>query len=156
MRKAVFYTYFAVFLFSILCIVWLIPAFSPPFSGFGMPPSALPYTLCTIMAVFSVPILIREYPGKKRIFGRKPSKEDNRPNPLPLSKWIHLIFFSSVFFLTMPLMQAIGFIPAAIIILTLLQLFCGHLNPVKIVLVSVLTSVIVWLCMTYVLSVPMP
>lgn len=156
MRKAVFCTYLTVFLTSILFIVWVIPTFSPPFSGFGMPPSALPYTLCTIIAVFSLPILVREYPGKKRLFKNKKQKEDNRPNPLPLHKWAHLALFSIVFFSTMPLMQLIGFIPAAIIVLTVLQLFCGNLNPVKIALVSVLTSSIAWICMTYILSVPMP
>ncbi len=156
MRKAVFYTYFSVFLFSILCMVWLIPAYCPPFSGFGMPPSALPYTLCVIMIIFSIPIMLRTYLGRKSIFRKDSVDEDKRPNPLTLPNWVHLVLFSAVFFATMPLMQLIGFIPGGIVVLVMLQLLCGNLNPVRIAMVSVCTTVIVWLCMTYILAVPMP
>lgn len=156
MRRAIFYTYSFIFLFSLVCIVWLIPAYCPPFSGFGMPPSALPYTLCAVMMIFSLPIIIRSALGRKSLFDKKKAEEKHPENPIPAAKWIHLILFTVVLSPTMLLMHYIGFIPAGIIILSILQVLCGNLNPLRIGLTSVITVCLAWACMTYVLAVPMP
>ena len=56
----------------------------------------------------------------------------------------------------MPAMHYLGFIPAGVLFLLVIQLSCGQRHPVPLVLVAVLPVVLVYLLMRYVLSVPMP
>ena len=147
MRKAVFLTYLLFTLLGVAGIVWLIPRYTPEYSGYGMPPGALPYTLCGVMILFSLPILVRTIRCKEK---------DARPNPLPLKKWAHLGMFSAVLFSAMPLMQTIGFLPGAGVILAALQILCGQRNLPRLLAVCVGVSVGLWACMRYVLNVPMP
>ena len=146
MRRAVFLTYLFFSALSLAGIFWLIPGNTPEYSGYGMPPGALPYTLCGVMLVFSIPILVRTLRRQ----------DDGPPNPLPLKKWLHLGAFSTVMFATMPLMQWLGFLPGAMIILGILQALCGQRNLPRLVIVSVTVSVVLWACMRYMLNVPMP
>lgn len=147
MRTAVFVTYLLFTLLGGAGIVWFIPRHTPEYSGYGMPPGALPYTLCGVMILFSLPILVRTIRHKEK---------DTRPNPLPLKKWAHLGIFSVVLFSAMPLMQAIGFVPGAGLILAALQLLCGQRHLPRLLAVSVGASVGLWACMRYILHVPLP
>lgn len=146
MRRAVFLTYLFFAAFSLVGIFWLIPRYTPEYSGYGMPPGALPYTLCGVMFLFSLPILVRTLRGK----------DGGTPNPLPWKKWLHLGAFSAVMFATMPLMQRAGFLPGAMVILAMLQLLCGQRNASRLVVISAAVSTALWACMRYVLNVPMP
>ena len=59
-------------------------------------------------------------------------------------------------FSAFPLMELIHFIPASLIILSVLQFLAGQRNMVTLSLVSIVTSVCVWALMRFVLSVPLP
>jgi hypothetical protein len=56
----------------------------------------------------------------------------------------------------MPAMQWIGFIPAGILFLIIIQILCGQRKPVKTALVAIIPVFILYLAMRYGLSVPMP
>lgn len=145
MRRAVLLTYLFFALLSAIGAFWLIPRYTPEFSGFGMPPSALPYTLCGIMFLFSLPVLWRAIHSR-----------DNAPNPLTPRRWLHLALFGAVLFATMPILHAVGFIPGAAIVLAVLQVLCGQRHLPTLLGVSLGTACVLWACMTWVLHVPMP
>lgn len=145
MRKAILFTYLFFILLSIIGIFWIIPEYTPEFSGFGMPPAALPYILCVIIFLFSIPVLLRTF-----------RTQNDAPNPLSLRRWLHLLVFGAVLFCTMPVLHFIGFIPGATIILAILQILCGQRNILIMLGYSFGFACFLWACMTWVLHVPMP
>lgn len=140
MRKVLMLSYAFLFLLSIALLFWLIPNFTPPSSGYGIPASALPNLLASVMLICSAFLLVQTAMGKG---------DCNGPNPLPLPIWVHMAKYFTVLFLAFPLMSYIGFIPGSIILLATLQYFAGQRNLMLIIVISVVVSVLTYYAVMY-------
>ncbi len=145
MKKAEMIFYIFWIFFAIASIFVLIPKYVPEYSDGGISPRTLPYIWSTVILICAVLVVLRLY-----------KQADQRENPLPLKKWLHLALYGIVMFSAFPLMELIHFIPASLIILSVLQFLAGQRNMVTLSLVSIVTSVCVWALMRFVLSVPLP
>jgi hypothetical protein len=86
---------------------------------------------------------------KGKVSGEKiPEKEK-------INLW-HLIKFLVPSALLMPAVEWMGFIPAGILFLLVMQYLCGQRKPVTMILVTVVTVGIVYSGMRYGLQVPFP
>lgn len=145
MKKAEMIFYLFWLFFAILGIFVLIPQYVPEYSDGGISPRTLPYIWSSVILFCAIIVVLRLY-----------KQTDQRINPLPLKKWLHLFSYGIVMFLAFPLMKLISFIPASIIALGILQLFAGQRNILILLLVSVVTTGCVYVLMRFVLSVPLP
>ncbi len=147
--------YGGIVLFCVVFLLWIIPAFTPAYPGYGVPGSLVPNVVVGIMLVISMLTLVGNllaYLSKKPISpeeSRHPEEEEK------VHLW-HLAKFVIPGLLLMPAMRWIGFIPAGVVFMLVIQYICGQRKPVPLVLVTVFTVGILYAVMNYVLSVPMP
>ncbi len=147
MYKSNVIVYSLLFLLSALLLVWLIPAYTPESVGYGLSPAFLPYVLAIIMLICSGWLLLKTLVtgagrGEAPVLGK--------------TQLLTLIKYMPVFFLAFPLMSWIGFIPAACIVLVILQYLSGQRKPLTIALVTIITTMAAYCFMHYGMQVPMP
>lgn len=85
--------------------------------------------------------------------------EKTEAGPLPaasLIQWLHLARFLIPCALLMPAMSWIGFIPAGVAFMAVIQYFCGQRRPLAFALVAALPVLAVYAVMRFGLGVPMP
>lgn len=140
MRKVLIVSYAFLLLLSIALLLWLIPNFTPPSSGYGIPASALPNLLACVMLICSAFLLAQNLMGKS---------EGDGPNPLPVATWVHMLKYFVVLFLAFPLMSYIGFVPGSILLLAVLQYLAGQRNLILIIAISVIFSVTTYYTVMY-------
>lgn len=148
---------------SLVFLLWVIPAHTPPYPGYGVSAAVVPNVAMGMILLLSVVALIKNYVAhlKAKAITTQEAKHsqvdqaevvdpDKRVNLLHLAKFI----IPSA--LLMPAIQLIGFIPAGILFMLVIQFLCGQRKPVTLLLVSVITVGTLYSIMTYGLSVPMP
>ncbi|MEI3478464.1 MAG: tripartite tricarboxylate transporter TctB family protein [Bilophila sp.] len=85
--------------------------------------------------------------------------EKTEADPLPAAsriQWLHLARFLIPCALLMPAMSWIGFIPAGVAFMAVIQYFCGQRRPLAFALVAALPVLTVYAVMRFGLGVPMP
>lgn len=82
-------------------------------------------------------------------------KEEEKP-AAPRVHWLHLARFLIPCGLLMPAMSWIGFIPAGVSFMAVIQYFCGQRRPLAFMLVAALPVLAVYAVMRFGLGVPMP
>jgi hypothetical protein len=145
--------YIFIALGSVLFLLWLIPEYTPAYPGYGVPGSLVPNVVVGTILVLSVLGLILNLIKKPTIIDGSQSDQVPQQDKVHL---LHLVRFMLPCILLMPAMQWIGFIPAGILFLIIIQLLCGQRKPVKTALVAIIPVFILYLAMRYGLSVPMP
>jgi len=133
--------------FSLLLIFWVVPSQTPPGLGYGLEPSFLPYILSTVMLVCTAWLLIKTLLTKSRQQG---------PSDLKIESFFQLLKYIPLFFITFPLMTWIGFIPASIIVLSILQYLVGQRNILLIVAISVGGTLLTYALILYGVRMPLP
>lgn len=149
MRRTLLAAYLLLGLLSVVLIVWLIPAYTPPHSGYGMPPAVLPYILSSILLICSLLCAFDAYRAMR-------AGPDETPTPLPLKRWIHLAVYAAVLFLAMPVMERAGFFMGSVIVLAVLQWLAGQRNLFTLAAVSVGVAGVTWVILWYGLQAPLP
>ena len=134
---------------SVAFLVWGIPAFTPEYPGYGVPASLVPN-----MAVRS--ILVLTILGICRTLFSAARQQQKALPEAGRIQWLHLLRFLLPGVLLMPAMTFLGFIPAGLCFMVVVQLFCGQRRLLPLVLVSVLPVSGVYMLMRFVLSVPLP
>lgn len=147
-RNLISYTFVAAF--SVAMLVWGIPAYSPEYPGYGVPASTLPNVAAGFMLFLSALGLLQTLLGSRHA-GKK-----EETAPVASIRWGHLARFFVPCILLMPAMKLVGFIPAGIAFLVLIQLFCGQKKPLVLLLVAVVPVLVMYGLMRYGLGVPMP
>ncbi|MDL2307298.1 tripartite tricarboxylate transporter TctB family protein [Desulfovibrio sp. OttesenSCG-928-C06] len=142
----------AIMLLSVLLLVWVIPAHTPPYQGYGVSPALIPNVSAAIMLALSFLGLLRSALGKR---AGKASGEKIDPVSL-LSRFIHISKFMLPSFLLFPAIGEFGFFPAGIVFMLLIQFICGQRNWLKNALVSVLVVAGLYAAMRYGFSIAMP
>jgi hypothetical protein len=156
-------TYGLIALGCLALLFWIIPAQMPEYPGYGVPASVLPNVATGIMLVLSLLMLLRN--ALSHLMARPISPEereypedDQKGNYSQVGRvrlW-HLSKFIVPCALLMPAMQWLGFIPAGIAFMLLIQYLCGQRRPVLLLVVSVGSVLLVYAAMRYALGVPLP
>jgi len=127
-------------------LLWVIPAFSPEYPGYGAPPTLMPNVAACLMLGLSLLGLVRTVLRRRRADGGTADGV----------RWRHLFLFFLPCGLMMPAMHHLGFIPAGLLFMAFIQLACGQRRIAPLVLVAALPVLAVYLLMRYALGVPMP
>ena len=142
---------------SVVFLVWVIPANTPPYPGYGVSSALLPNVAFGTILALSVLSLGTNLFLRYQVKSKNP--DNAPPEQIPMDKRVHLgllIAFMLPCILLMPAMQHLGFIPGGLLFMLLIQYLCGQRKPVTIVLVAVITVGAMYAAMRYGLSVPMP
>lgn len=151
------FTYGGTALGSVVFLWWIIPAYTPPYPGYGVPASVVPNVVVGIILVISVVALASDllaYLSAKPINPEESRSGDNSQVDR-VHLW-HIASFMIPCFLLMPAIQWVGFIPAGLVFVMVIQYLCGQRKLVPTVLVPVGTVGILYVALRYGLSVPMP
>lgn len=139
---------------SVLLLAWIIPAWSPPWPGYGMPPSLVPDVAAGFLLVLSLWGLARACLLLKQEGAAKAPEPRTAPKKRP--DWLNLLLFVVPCAFLMPAMAAVGFLPAGIGFMLLIQWLCGQRRVVPLILVATLPVLVIWALMRFALGVPMP
>ncbi|MBT8360705.1 MAG: hypothetical protein HKP41_03380 [Desulfobacterales bacterium] len=146
----------------VLFLVWVIPAYTPEYPGYGVPGSLVPNVAVSIILFLSLVALL---PNVLSYFRAKRENQDRIPDKSPVDRvhLNHLLLFMVPSFLLMPIMKRLGFLPydlgfilTGIIFMFILQWLCGQRKPVQLILVAVLPVGLIYVAIRYGLGVPMP
>lgn len=140
---------------SVLFLVWLIPAFTPEYPGYGVPAELMPNVAVGAILALSVLSLVRNLLLHRAEKKRDPTIAEQIPEDDRVHL-VHLVTFMVLCVLLMPAMQWIGFIPAGIVFMLIIQFLCGQRKPVAAVVTALATVGIVYAIMNHGLGVPMP
>lgn len=143
-------SYGVIIVFCAAMLAWGIPTYSPEYPGYGMPASTVPSIAVGLMLLLSLTGLVRTLSTFRR--ERQDKKEERRV----VIHWLYLVCFLLPCFLLMPAMHLAGFVPAGMLFMLIIQLFCGQRRIAPLVLVTALPVLIVYVLMRYGLGVPMP
>lgn len=144
---------------SLIFLTWVIPTFTPPYPGYGVSSALLPNIVLSIILGLSLLSM------GASIFSTWKTKSSEDGKGPPVQKGInqnerihfgHLVSFMTPCILLMPAMKWMGFIPAGLLFILLIQYLCGQRKPLTMVIVSVCTVGFIYLAMRYGLGVPMP
>ena len=148
--------YAAIVLTSVVFLVWIIPANTPPYPGYGVPATLVPNVAVGIILALAALGLCRN------LLAAMAAKKSGETVESPACKeadkvnWLHLVRFMVPCALLMPAMMYVGFIPAGVAFMVAMQYFCGQRKPVPMALVAVAPVLVVYAAMRWGLGVPMP
>ena len=118
--------YSVVIVVSIVMLAWVIPTWSPEYPGYGVPATLVPDASCALMLLLAALGLSKEVWTLLR---------DKTNNKKP---------------------HVVGFIPAGIIFLLIIQFFCGQRKAAPMILVSLIPVLAIYAVARFGLNVPMP
>lgn len=149
--------YGGVALGSAAFMLWVIPAHTPPYPGYGVSAALLPYVTVGIMLVLSLGSLLRNL--LLQVWSKGRSAEESRSeagNPEGRVHLLHLARFMIPAILLMPAMMWVGFIPAGLLFMLVMQYLCGQRRLLPAVFTAVGSVCLLYVAMRYGLGVPMP
>ncbi|MBP3730181.1 MAG: tripartite tricarboxylate transporter TctB family protein [Mailhella sp.] len=139
--------YLFLLLFCTVCFTYVIPNWTPPYPGFGVPASYVPSVLCGVIAALSLIGLILT-------FVRKTGSE--KSSGLTFRRFGHFLLLLLPIAVSMPLMKTLTFVPGSIIVIAALQIFAGERSWLRIACVSGITAVLAYAGLWYGLHLPLP
>ncbi|MBT4526686.1 MAG: tripartite tricarboxylate transporter TctB family protein [Deltaproteobacteria bacterium] len=148
-----------IILFSVFVLAWVIPNFTPPYPGYGVSSALLPNVVFGLILALSLLSLTTNIISDFRNKSAVNNKNQAEKNDVPVVNRVHLWHLMSIMIpclLLFPAMRLVGFVPAALVFLILMQYFCGQRKPLILLIVSTCTVGIMYLAMRYGLGVPMP
>ena len=112
---------------------WCIPAYSPEYPGYGVPASLVPNVAAGFLLLLALLGLGRTGLALRRQRAAAPAASANKgasaettSRPASGAAWLHLARFFLPCAALMPAMSAVGFIPAGVAFMLLMQWFCGQ------------------------------
>jgi hypothetical protein len=142
---------------SVVFLLWVIPSYTPPYPGYGVPPSLVPNVAVGVILALSVLALVRSIVS--HLWAKPNRPEESMPGSTSRVDRVnlrHLALFMIPCVLLLPAMKWVGFIPTGAVFMLVIQYLCGQRKPVPAVLVTVGTVGILYVAMRYGLGVPMP
>ena len=155
--------YVLIALASVLLLIWAIPVYTPAYPGYGASPALVPNVAVSVMLVMAILAIVRSVVASRR--GTTLSEEESTyPEDGSGSGFtqvgrvdiVHLAKFMISAALFVVGINTIGYIASALGFLLLLQFLVGARNPVKIVILSVVTVALMYVAMRYGFGVPIP
>ncbi len=155
--------YICIALGSVALLISIIPAYTPPYPGYGASPALVPNVAVGIMLVMSVLALVRN--GLAYWWGRTRSPEESEYpdegesdgfSQVGKVKIWHLGRLIIPCALLIPAMDWIGYIPAGIAFMLVIQYLVGRREPIRPVILSFAVVFIIYVAMRYGFNVPVP
>lgn len=147
-------------LVSMFFLIWIIPAYTPPYPGYGISSALLPYVVISIILVLSVLSLVQNLlTYRKENLKKSATIEESLSGGIRQEDRVHLwhlACFMIPCFLLMPFMKWLGFIPGGLLFMMLMQYLCGQRKPVTMVIVAICAVGFSYAAMRYGLGIPMP
>lgn len=148
--------YGGIALASVILLIWIIPAHTPPYPGYGVSAALLPNLTAGFILAMAASALVKNI----LVFLLSKSQRSRQgPASGGFAEEAHLWHLSRFLipcFLLMPAMTWIGFIPAGIAFLVLIQYLCGQRKPFTMAAVAVGLVLLVYGVMRYGFGAPMP
>lgn len=150
--------------FCILMLVWAIPTYTPPYPGYGASPALLPNVsvgimlAMTFLALFRVGLAVfmdKPLPPEEGQFPEE-SAEAGGFTQVGRVNLKHLAMFlipSALFVLAI---DYIGYIPAALLFLMVIQVAMGSRNWLQSTVLAVAAVAVLYVVMRYGFGVPIP
>jgi hypothetical protein len=149
-------------LFCLLCLVWVIPTYTPAYPGYGVPGSLVPNVAVSIILFLSLLALLSNFMTSYRA-KRDQKEQRHKKTPVDRIHLSHLLFFMVPSFLLMPTMKKLAFLPndlgfilPAVLLMLILQWLCGQRKPIPLFLVAIIPVGIIYVAIRFGLGVPMP
>ena len=156
--------YLLIVVFCIVMLAWAIPAYSPPYPGYGASPALVPIVAVGVMLFMTCVSLIFV---AMALYMHKPLPEEEREFPEDLKdgggftqvgrvnmKHLARIMLPCVFLVIA--IEYLGYIPAAFIFLVIFQYAVGCRRCIQSIVVSVVLTAVLYIIMRYGFSVPVP
>ncbi|MDR2820063.1 MAG: tripartite tricarboxylate transporter TctB family protein [Desulfovibrio sp.] len=143
--------YCIVALGGLALLLLIIPANVPEYPGYGVPASVLPNIAAGFILILALVGLLRSLSDLR---ARK--RHADKATSISLASLLRLLSFILPCALLMPAMSRLGFIPAGIAFMLVIQLCCRQRKPLVMTAVAVLPVLAVYAAMRFVLGVPMP
>jgi small-conductance mechanosensitive channel len=155
--------YLLISAFCILMLVWAIPTYTPAYPGYGASPALVPNVSVGVILVMSLLAVARNVitglKGKTLPPAESEFPEDGqttgftqvgRVNPS------HLLGFMVPCAVLVIAIETIGYIPAALAFMLVIQYVIGSRTLVQPIIVSVATVAVLYVTMRYGFGVPIP
>ena len=136
-----------------LLLGWCIPAYSPEYPGYGVPATLVPNVAAGFLLLLALLGLTRTVLALRR---QRAEAQTAEKDAAPRVGWLHLARFFLPCAVLMPAMSAVGFIPAGVAFMLLMQWFCGQRRPLALVMVSSVPVLVLYALMRFALGIPMP
>lgn len=136
-------------------LLWLIPAWTPEYPGYGAPASLLPDLAASFMLVLALVGLARTVLADRATRRATAAAPDGNPRAEAIH-WGYLARFLIPCLLCMPAMSILGFIPAGVVFLAVIQYVCGQRRREIMAIVATLPVLAVYALMRFGLGVPLP
>jgi hypothetical protein len=148
---------------SLGLMFWIVPAYSPPHPGYGASPALVPEVVAGIILVVSLAALARSVMARWRAIPL-PADESAYPeegksegfSQLGRIKVWHLIAIVAPCVLLIPAMDWVGYVPASIVFMLVIQYIVGRRDIVRPVILAVAVVLVLYAAMRYGFSVPLP
>ena len=155
--------YVFVALASLLLLTWAIPAYTPPYPGYGASPALVPNVVVIVMLIMAILGVVRSTMAI-RDSSTLSEEETTFPEDGGGSGFtqvgrldiIHLAKFMIPAALFVIGINTIGYIPSALGFVVLVQYLVGARSPVKILVLSVAAVAFMYVAMRYGFGVPIP
>ena len=154
--------YVLITLAAIAMLLWVIPEYTPPYPGYGASPALVPNVAVGIMLVMAVLALVRN--GLAWWWGRTrhpeetayPDEAETGFTQVGRVRLGHLLKFMVPAGLLIPAFDWIGFVPASLTFMLVVQYLVGARGPVRMVLVAAAVVGVIYAAMRYGFNVPIP
>ena len=154
--------YTGIVLFCVALLTWIIPAYTPPYPGYGASPALVPNVAVGVMLVMAILALVRN--GFAWWWGRTRSAEESQYPDETQSGFTqvgrarlgHLARLMIPCALLIPAFDWIGFVAASLLFMLVIQFVIGRREPVKAVVLAVATVSVMYVVMRYGFNVPIP
>ena len=155
--------YVAIAVTCVALLVWVIPAFTPAYPGYGASPALVPNVAVGLTLVMAVLELVRagvgHWSGRARPVQDTEYPEDTDAggfSQLGRLRLGHLARFMIPCALLLPAMNWIGFLPSSVLFLLAIQYLIGGFKPVRAIVLAVMVAGLMYAAIRYGFNVPVP
>ncbi|MCP4403886.1 MAG: tripartite tricarboxylate transporter TctB family protein [bacterium] len=148
MRKAEIITSCLLIAMGLVFLFYLIPEQTAEGDGMGMAPKTLPNITMGAITVLSTILLLFN------LFVKKEQEED--VPPVLTENIVNIVKFSGILVAGTAIINFFGFIPGSIAIIGSFYFLTGGRSPIKIALVAVIPSLLVYFLLRYAFNAPLP
>lgn len=150
--------------FCLLLLFWAIPTYTPEYPGYGAPPAMVPNVAVCVMLVMATISLIRNIVAR-RSDKPIPAAESEYPatdgeeggfTQVGRVNFVHLARVLIPCVLLLLSIDYIGYVPASLLFLVVLQFLIGSRQWVRTLLVSAVLVAVLYIIMRYGFGVPIP
>jgi hypothetical protein len=159
MKKSELWTAGVLIIFSLVCLVWVIPNYtSPPQSKLGVRPSFIPNVAVGTMLFLSILMLVQNIKHRKSKYETVVDDEEfgAEASGLGQTELANLALWTVSSEIVVFLMGILGYTIVSSLFMVCLMLYAGQRRPVILIIVSIVTPLLIWQITWYAFSIQLP